>query len=285
MKKLALTGMLLFAPCAEAREIAILFSSMNDTVYSDPIDKNAVWRGTALTYQAIRNLGISKEDIVILYNDAKPDRNDTGIPLSNELNDNIILRGEYRDLEKVFNDRVKGLETGDMAILVTATHGSDDGVLLANYGNHIHPRQINSLLSSTKARTLAFYFACHSGAFLDFSDAKNAVQVSYTDRSSLSWSDRNYFGGEDFFSAFAAPEADADNSGKVSFEEAAAYTKMKWNRYKDNSLEDYLLNVYIWPKGLSGFASKTDAINNISCNPQLKRGKQIPTEWTLEKKP
>ncbi len=284
MRTLALAGMILFAQYAEAKEAAILFSSMSDATYDDPIDRNAVWRGTAMTYQSIRNLGITSENVIILYNDAKPDYTDISIPLRAEISSKTISEGKDSELEKVFREQTKDLTDQDTIILCTSTHGGDNGILYPSYGRQIPAKKMGELLSTTKARAVVFYLACYSGSMLQSSSAPNTVQVSCANHT-LAWIDRNYSSSADFFRAFSTPSADRDHNGKVSIEEAAAYAHKNWGKYMDGFLEKYLLTTYVWPKNFFGYNDKEEVVEKIDCDPQIKRGQLIPLEWTLEKKP
>lgn len=267
------------------KRVAFIFVSFRDDDSADPIDKNLSWRSVGKTYQAMRDLGIQKENFIILYNKGKPNKEDNDIPLKAELDSLPILEGTYDELCDAFRKKTRNLTSLDEVILTTLSHGTNEGILYPDFGDAISRNDLNRILNRTSAKTVAFYSACHSGSLLEKAYAKNAVQVATTDIDHMSWSDRNYCDNADFFEAFTKPSADLDKNGKVSFEEAAAYSKNKWMNYRKTFLDNYLLNDYIWsPMELISYPNKQALLNEISCDPIVKRGKNISNEWTLEKK-
>ncbi len=293
MKKTGIVTLLLLLStqaCADPpKRVAFIFSSFRDTTAKDPIDKKSTWRNAAGTYQAIRELGVPKEYITILYNDKNPDKQDNSIALKGEIDEMPLLEGTYEKLEQAFREKTKNLNRGDEVILSILSHGGDDGVLYPDYGENISGLQLSMLINTTKAKTAAFYSACNSETLLDRSVARYAAQVSATNRTHLSWSDRNYCSNADFFSAFTTRAADTDKNGKVSFEEAVAYTSKKWRTYKHDFLDQYILNSYLYPNDFDNpvdldYENKKALVNNLVCDPVLKRGAYLPVSWTLEKR-
>ncbi|MBI4440707.1 hypothetical protein HY639_00925 [Candidatus Woesearchaeota archaeon] len=281
--KMLTIGLLAFALSAqeaEARRVAFVFASFSDKNQEDPIDRNLTWRSVAKTYHALRQLGIPKKDIIIFYNDTRPDRSDNDL---RGIDTQPLYEGEYPRLKEVFGQKTKNLTSLDEVILTTLSHGGDNGRLYPDYGGEISGGELNRLVSSTKARTVTFYSACYAGSLLPKSNAPHTVFVTTTDHKHTSWSDRNYCDNADFFEAFTTPRADTNGDKKVSFEEAAAYTKNKWIAYKKDFLDKYLVNEYKWEADDLSKHTKQQLINEISTDPLVKRGKKVPLEWTLKK--
>ncbi len=284
MKKGILSAVLCLslASPSYADQRVFLFSSFGDADANDPIDKNVTWRNTAMTYQAIRNRGVKKENIFIFYNKKQPDRADNDILLKTEMDAQPLWMGTYEELDTVFREKTKGLTSLDEVILTTNTHGGDDGTLYPSYDKPISGLTLSRLLATTPARSVAFYHACHAETLLARSHAKNTIFVAVTDKNHLSWSDRQYSSTADFFEAFATEAADEDKNGNVSFEEAAVYAAEKWKKYHRTFLEHYILTTYQFPFG-DEQQSREAFARSLSCIPLIKRGVHVPRDWTLGK--
>lgn len=284
MKKRILSAVLclsLVSP-SYADQKAFIFSSFGDASAKDQIDKNVTWRNTAMTYQALRNLGIQKEDIFIFYNKKQPDKADNDIRLKTEMDAQPLWEGTYEKLDTVFREKTKGLTSLDEIILTTNTHGEDDGTLYPSYDKPISGLTLSRLLATTPARSIAFYHACYVETVLARSHAKNTVFVAVTDKNHLSWSDRQYSTTADFFEAFTISTADTDENGGISFEEAAAYAAEKWKRYNRTFLEQYILTTYQFPLG-EEYENREAFARSLSCIPIVKRGVHVSKDWTLRK--
>ncbi len=259
--------------------IAFIFSSLAEE--SRLTDKNGVWRSTARTYQALRDLGFDKDKIYVFYNDKKPDLTDYNIPLKSESDFHSLYDGKYEELEEVFREKTAKLKKDDEVVLSISSHGGDDGNFYPSYGYKPDGKEIARLINSTNARVLAYYFGCNTSRMFEDIELNNAVIIANTPNKKIALISRDYCGAPDFFSAFMKEKADKNKDGKVSIEEAALYTKESWKQYIKTTFNYYLK--FYWRKD-KWFNSKEDLEKKLTTDPVIKRGIYLPDGWTLEKK-
>lgn len=198
-----------------------------------------MWGG-AETYQFLTKfMGVPKNNIKVCVQDGSTSHDFDG----DNVND-VNYAASISGIESAFNALSSRLNTNSKFIFFIMDHGSPDYVSL--FTNSLHSQKLASLLNEKIPckNVNVWIHACYSGSFID--DLKghdrhlNIITATSADRSALSMDGKGSFLFDPFYAALAGHykikvndysdiandnEADYNNDGQISYEEAFVFAK------------------------------------------------------------